>query len=209
MKDNSKEIKELDEINNFSARKANSAFMDRSIDGYRPIQHNTKLLKFILYTTKVEIKSNSFMRMIYGTSILEFLLWFVLFLLFISSPSTYYLVWVLTFHVGRGILGLVLIGNFPKTYEILDNLSKNPNFEEEKILEMVQEQLQETFSNRFAENKTKLIIYLAFSCICLIIDFIIFWVQMFMKKENYALMQISFMFIISVFLSKVYYLLFQ
>ncbi len=200
-----KDIRELDNVDNISSdkKRVNQFPQQPGIsDDYHPIQKNTKLLKFILYTTKVEIKANSFMRMIYGISILELLLWFVAFLLFCSSPTTYYLVWAIIFHVGRGILGLILITNFPKTYEILENLSKNPNFEEDRILDMIQEQLKETFSARFTENKTKLVTYLVFSCLCLVIDFIIFWVQMFNNNDNYALMQISFMFIITVFLGK-------
>ncbi len=202
---NQKDVREFNDKDNFSTDKKKEIQFPQQhdiSDDYKPIQKNTKLLKFILYTTKVEIKANSFMRMIYGTSILEILLWFVGFLLFCSSPKTYYLIWVVIFHVGRGILGIILIINFPKTYEILENLSKNPNFEEYRILDMVQIQLKDTFANRFAENKTKLVTYLIFSCLCLVIDFIIFWVQMFNNNCNYALMQVSFMFIISVFLGK-------
>jgi len=202
---NKNEIREVDDIDNFSAKKEhfmNNNPINMSSDSYKPIQSNSKLLKFILYTTKVEIKANSFMRMIYGISILELLLWFVAFLLFISNPSTYFLVWILICHVGRGILGLLLIANFPKTYEILENLSKNPNFDEDKILDMVQDQLKETFSNRFAENKTKLLIYLVLSCLCLVIDFILFFIQLFLNQNYYALMHISFVFIISVLLGK-------
>jgi len=36
-----------------------------------PIQKDGKLFKFILYTTKVEIKFNSLIKLIYNTSIME------------------------------------------------------------------------------------------------------------------------------------------
>ena len=209
MKGNQKEVRELDDIDNFNVKNYNpnrsQDQISSSTELYQPIQNNTKLLKFILYTTKVEIKANSFMRMIYGISILELLLWFVSFLLFCTSPSTYFLVWVIIFHVGRGLLGIILIGHFPKTYEILENLSKNPNFDEEKILDMVQDQLKETFTTRFAENKTKLVIYLILSCLCLIVDFIIFWIQMFLNPDAYALLHLSFMFIMSILLGNLYF----
>lgn len=205
MSANKGEIRELDDIDNFSSGKSsnnNANVSNNTMDYYRPIHKNTKLLKFILYTTKIEIKSNSFMRMLYGISILELLLWLIAFFLFLTSPSTYFLVWVIIPHVGRGILGLILVSQIPKTYEILENLSKNPNFEEEKILEMVQLQLKETFSERLGQNRIKLLVYLVFNCGCLFIDFIIFWVQMFNTSDKYAVMQVSFMFILSVLLGK-------
>jgi hypothetical protein len=196
----SKEIKEYDE--DFKGKGFNEPlrYNLNSSDIFQPIQKNTKLLKFILYTTKIEIKTNSFMRMIYGVSILEIMLWTVLLLLFFISPSNYYLVWILIFHLGRGILGIILINKFPKTYEILDNLSKNPNFEESKILEMVEQQINETFSTRFADNRVFLIVYLIFSSISLVVDFIIFFVQLFANSATYPLIQISFMFIITIFI---------
>ena len=59
-----------------------SLISESTVDEYVPIQKNTKLFKFILFTSKVEIKFNSLIRLIYYTSLFELGLWFVGFLLF-------------------------------------------------------------------------------------------------------------------------------
>lgn len=199
-------IKEMDS-EQISKGKGNSDLNQslNSLDEYKPIQKNGKLLKFILYTTKVEIKSNNFMKMVFSSSILELMLWTISLLIFFAAPSDLWFTWILIPHVGRGILGIILINNFPKTYEILDNLAKNPDFEEEKIMDMVQQNLRDTFSERFAENRTKLVIYLAFTCVCLIIDFVLFWVQVFVNMNAHGLLKISLLFIIIVLLGKIFF----
>ena len=65
-----------------------SLISDAVSQEFHPIQKNGKLFKFILYTTKVEIKFNSLIRLIYNTSILEIALWILGFTLFIASPIT-------------------------------------------------------------------------------------------------------------------------
>ena len=68
-----------------------SLISESTVDEYVPIQKNTKLFKFILFTSKVEIKFNSLIRLIYYTSLFELVLWFVVFLLFILSTKDMYL----------------------------------------------------------------------------------------------------------------------
>ena len=80
-------------------------------DEFQPIQKNTKLFKYILYTSKVEIKSNSFIKMVYTTSVLEIALWIVGLLLFISNPRNFYAIWILLIHLTKGILGLILLNH--------------------------------------------------------------------------------------------------
>jgi len=170
-------------------------------DEYHPIQKNTKLFKYILYTSKVEIKSNSFMKMVYSTSLFEISLWIIGLLLFIASPSSLYLIWVLIIHFVKGILGLILLNNMPKTYEIMDNLYKKENLDEDKMIETIDQIVKETFVQRWTENKNKLFIYFVCTIICLLADIIILFVQLFLfGNPNYFLMQVSIMFIIVVFL---------
>jgi len=185
-----------------------SAIIDESIevysnDEFKPIQSNSTLFKFILYTSKVEIKSNNFMRMVYTISLLELMLWFVGLLLFVSAPTSYYHIWFLLLYPARGVLGLILLNSFPKTYEVLENLSKNPNYEEDKLTEMVHEQLKETFTDRFADNRVKLIVYFSFTIASFIIDIILFWIFVFIfGNEELALMELSLLFITVFLLGK-------
>lgn len=173
------------------------------MDDYHPIQKNSRLFKFILYASKVEIKSNSLMKMIYSSSLFEIALWAVCLLLFISAPDCLYLIWVLIIHVVKGILGLQILNRMPKTYEIIENLAKNPNFEEDKIIDLIQAQIRETFIDRWTQNKNKLLWYLIANIICLIIDLVIFAIQIiiFGNKTNF-LMQTVLLFIIIIFMSK-------
>lgn len=170
-------------------------------EDYYPIQKNSRLFKFMLYTSKVEIKSNSLIKMIYTTSLFEFALWIVGLLLFLSSPKNLYLIWVLVTHIAKSILGFILLGNMPKTYEIIENVAKNPNFEEEKIIDLIQSQIRETFVQRWADNKNRLLLYLICTLISLLVDLIIFIVQIrVFGNDSWFLMQTSLLFIILVFI---------
>ena len=48
---------------------------ETNVEQYVPIQKNTKLFKFILYTTKIEVKFNSIVKFVYNISILEIAIW--------------------------------------------------------------------------------------------------------------------------------------
>jgi hypothetical protein len=173
-------------------------------DEYQPIQKNTKLFKFILYTTKVEIKSNSLIKMIYTTSLFEMALWIIGFLLFLVAPKELYLIWVLIVHMFKGMLGLVILRHMPKTYEIMDNLYKNPNFEEDKIMEMIDTQIRETFMDRWSQNKRKLLWYLILTIVSLVFDIVIFIVEIVLYgRKTLFIMNTALLFIILVFISKI------
>jgi hypothetical protein len=147
--------------------------------------------------------------MVYSTSILEIALWIVGLLLFIATPKNFYMIWVLIVHLFKGILGLILLNNLPKTYEIMDSLYKKENLDEEKIIETIDLIIKETFLERWNENKTKLFIYFCFTIFCLLTDTVIFFVQLFLfGNPGYFLMQVVIMFLIIVFfISDVIYFL--
>ena len=87
-------------------------------------------------SAKVEIKFNSLIKLIYNTSLYEITLWIITFLLFISNPKDMYYTWILIVHILKAILGLFLLNKIPKTFEIIENVAKNPNFEENKIIDL-------------------------------------------------------------------------
>ena len=168
---------------------------------FEPIQKDGKLFKFILYTTKVEIKFNSLIRLIYNTSIFEVAMWILGFLLFIASPKDMYLIWFLIVHVAKGVIGLILLNKMPKTYEILENVAKNPNFEESKIIELIEKEIKDFFIIKWEESKNKFFLYLVSTIACLIIDLIIFIAQVSaFGKEEWLLMQTCMLFTILVFI---------
>ena len=178
-----------------------SLISESTVDEYVPIQKNSKLFKFILFTSKVEIKFNSLIRLIYYTSLFEIGLWFIGFLLFVATPREMYLIWILIVHIVKGVLGLKLLYNMPRTYEILENVAKNPNFEEDKIIELIQKQIQDSFLLKWENNKNRFFAYLVCTIVCVIIDFIIFIAQVTsFGKDQWLLMQTCILTIIVVFI---------
>ena len=178
-----------------------SLISDAVSNDFEPIQKDGKLFKFILYTTKVEIKFNSLIRLIFNTSIFEMAMWVLGFLLFIASPKDMYLVWFLIVHVAKGAIGLVLLNKMPKTYEILENVAKNPNFEESKIIELIEKEIKDFFIIKWGENRNKFFLYLVSTITCLVIDLIIFIAQVSaFGKEEWLLMQTCMLFTILVFI---------
>ena len=168
---------------------------------FEPIQKDGKLFKFILYTTKVEIKFNSLIRLIYNTSIFEMAMWVLGFLLFIASPKDMYLIWFLVVHIAKGAIGLILLNNMPKTYEILENVAKNPNFEESKIIELIEKEIKDFFIIKWGESRNKFFLYLVSTIACLVIDLIIFIAQVSaFGKDEWLLMQTCMLFTILVFI---------
>ena len=168
---------------------------------FEPIQKDGKLFKFILYTTKVEIKFNSLIRLIYNSSIFEMAMWVLGFLLFIASPKDMYLIWFLVVHIAKGAIGLILLNNMPKTYEILENVAKNPNFEESKIIELIEKEIKDFFIIKWGESKNKFFLYLVSTIACLVIDLIIFIAQVSaFGKDEWLLMQTCMLFTILVFI---------
>ena len=191
---------DIDESN-----KENKHMLSFSMENeYQPIQKNTKLFKFILYTSKVEIKMNGLIKLIFTCSLFELSLWALGFLMFLASPKDLYLIWILIFHVFKAIIGLIILRRIPKTYEIIDNLALNPNFEEDKILELIDTQIRETFMDRWQQNKGKLLCYMISTIIALTIDVVIFIVQIvvFGKSVDYYLMNMALLSIIIVFIGK-------
>jgi len=178
-----------------------SLISDSTVGQYIPIQKNTKLFKFILYTTKIEVKFNSLVKFIYTISILEIVMWIVGFFVFCSSPSDLYLIWVLLVHIIKGCLGLYLLGNMPKTYEIMENVAQNPDFDENKITDQINKQIKEVFITRFSEKKCYFYAYLLSNIICLVIDFVILLVQIIVfGDDDWILMQTCMLFIMIIYI---------
>lgn len=200
-------------INNNSKKKDYDCLVSVSekldSEEFKPIQKDCKLFKYILYTTKIEIKFNNFINLIYNTSLCEIGFWILGFLLFLASPKDLYLIWVLIVHLGKGILGLILLGIIPKTYELLENVIEDPNFKEDMIIEQIQNEIKESFFNKWESNKSTFLVYAIFLVICFILDIIIFLVQLFkFGNDEWILMQTCILVFILIFIiSDVIYVL--
>lgn len=167
-----------------------------------PVQKNTDLFKFILYTSKIEIKLNSLMNMIYSNSMSEIGIWFIGLILFLFSSKTLYLIWILIIHVARGIFGLIILSTMPKTYEVIENLYQKDNIDEKELPQMIKDEIKGAFMKRWADNKNKLFWYFIVSISCIVVDLIILIVQIVLfGNETYFIMETCMMLIMIIFLS--------
>ena len=140
-----------------------------SINDYKPIQQNENLFKMILYSTKVEIKLNSLINMIYTNSIVDISLWIISLILFIFSFETFFLAWALCLHLAKGIFGFLVLHLMPKTYEVLEKLT-NEKFEESETHLKIEAELKDHFVKRWESEKPILITYFVFNIIAIPLD---------------------------------------
>ena len=144
---------------------------------YVPIQKNSRLFKFLLNATKIEIKFNSLIKLVSRTSLFELGFWVFGFFLFIASSSDMWLIWLLVLHIFKGVYGILLLEAIPKTQDIIETVASKPNVEEDKIMELIQEEIKNSFIKKWTDNKGKFFCYFITTIISVFIDIIIFIVQ--------------------------------
>ena len=172
-----------------------------SLSEYPPFQKDAKLFKFILLTAKVEIKFNSLIKLIYNTCLYEIVLWVLTFFLYLSSPKDMYYTWILLVHIVKAVLGFILLNKMPKTFDIIENVAKNPNFDEDKIIDLIKKEIKETFIVKWEENKCIFLIYLIVTIMCFGIDFILCITQLInFGKNDWILEQTCMLFFLVIFL---------
>ena len=168
---------------------------------YVPIQKNSRLFKFLLNATKIEIKFNSLIKLVSRTSLFELGFWVFGFFLFIASSSDMWLIWLLVLHIFKGVYGILLLEAIPKTQDIIETVASKPNVEEDKIMELIQEEIKNSFSKKWTDNKGKFFCYFITTIISVFIDIIIFIVQIAaFGKDEWILMQTCMLFIMLVFI---------
>ena len=172
-----------------------------SLSEYPPFQKDAKLFKFILLTAKVEIKFNSLIKLIYNTCLYEIIIWALTLFLYLSSPKDMYYTWILLVHIIKAILGFILLNKMPKTFDIIENVAKNPNFVEDKIIDLIKKEIKETFIIKWEENKCLYLMYLIVTIICFGIDFILCITQLInFGKNDWILEQTCMLFFLVIFL---------
>ena len=172
-----------------------------SVSSLQPIQRNGRLFKFFLTTTKIEIKFNSLIKLIYNTSLYEIIVWIITFLLFLANSKDMYFTWILLVHMIKGILGFIILKKIPKTYEIIENIARDPNFDEDKIIDLIIKELKDSFIIKWGENKVKILAYFIIDIVCFGIDFILCIVQLIRFGRNeWLLSQTCMLFCLIVYL---------
>ena len=131
--------------------------------------------EFMSYCVKVELLFQTLQSYLYWISLIELVIFLVLFFMFCSSPKSLSKIWCYIFHFFRGLIGIVIIYLLPKTYQIIENLKEIPD-----ILNQLKASLIKSFFDLLQPNKKKLKIlllcYFSLTTLCTVIDIIMFCV---------------------------------
>lgn len=131
--------------------------------------------EFMSYIIKVELLFQTLQGHLYWVSGIELFIFIILFFLFCSSPKNMSTIWWYIFHLFRGSIGLIIIKNLPKTFEVIDNLKVIPD-----ILNELKKSLIKIFLELLVPLQKKLklllIVYFGLTVFCTIIDIMVFCV---------------------------------
>ena len=178
--------------------------MNLIIENNRRVNHDkVGFFKFLIYSTKAEIHINSFKSLLYWVSLCEIFLYILSVLLFLSSPSTFYIFWTFTTHLIRGIIGLIALFRIPDSYLSLENVERYDS----SSIESLQRDLTSNFLQILQENEPRikplLITYFVFTIInCLVDNIIFFYLLIEWDDQELSLANIIGLILIIVFFRK-------
>jgi hypothetical protein len=144
-------------------------------------QEKILFFKFLIYNTKVEMHIDKFLSYFYWISLIEFFVWLVLLMLFISSPKTMSINWLFIYHVARGSLGIFITFRTPNTHQVIENIADYEN----SSLEEIQKSLEMKYVELIQQNDTILKPLLISYFIITIIGFIIDLLALIVIALNY------------------------
>ena len=131
--------------------------------------------EFMSYSIKVELLFQTLQSYLFWISIIEFVSFLVLFLMFCSDPKSLSKIWWYIFHLFRGIIGIGIIYYLPRTYQIIENLKEIPD-----MLNQLKSSLIKSFFDLLQPEKRRLKIlllcYFSLTILCTIIDIMMFCV---------------------------------
>ena len=139
-------------------------------DDVKPFQENRRLFKFILNSTKAEITIKRFINLIYSTSLAEISMWTLGFLFFVTHPTEYWYIWILSTHLVRSVVGFFLLSRLPRTYEIVEKVNNMPDLKEEDTLDVLEKEIKDTFNKASKENSILLKLYSIITILSSLID---------------------------------------
>jgi hypothetical protein len=139
-------------------------------------QEKALFFSFLVNNTKIEIHLEQLQSYLFWNAFLEYLTWIVLLALFISSPKSLALIWVLFYHNARATVGLFILRQMPKTHQVVENLRDYENNSLEDIQKSMEENYISLIHNSEHVWKPLLITYFILTVLSLIIDVIMFFV---------------------------------
>jgi hypothetical protein len=148
-------------------------------------------LRFLVYSTKIEIHIEEFQCLLLYVSCMEVSLFCFSIFLFISSPSTFSIFWTFTTHLIRAILGFILLKRFPDTHQVIDDLNEYENTSIADIENSIIDRYKHILYANESRLKWVLILYFIFTVIDIIVDNVIFffllkkWSNIDYRLQNY------------------------
>jgi hypothetical protein len=141
-------------------------------------KNNEKSLffQFLINNTKIEVHLEQLQSYLFWNAFLEYLTWLVLLALFISSPKSLAVIWVLFYHNARATVGLFILRHMPKTHQVVENLRDYENNSLEDIQKSMEENYISLIHNTENVLKPLLITYFILTVLSLIIDVVMFFV---------------------------------
>jgi len=182
---------------------------------YSLLQNSSKLAKIFSFLNIVECKLNSYMRLVYSTSLYEIVLFCISIFLYVSLPPTpislfYFL--IVVFHLVKGLIGLVLLNSLPKTYQICEHytweMSHTKLSDDKKdLVESIKNSGKEVMVSGLLNSKCWITSYFVLNIIGIVLDFIIFWLFFYSNSSTqiYLLESSIFLMIIVLFFGGLIY----
>ena len=104
--------------------------------------------KFLFYSIKTELKVHEFIKTLRASNAGEISLWIISIILYMSTPkdfpklsqgekSTSYknaFIWFHMMHLLRGVIGIILIYTFPRSFQVINSLESTHDSKLEKSL---------------------------------------------------------------------------
>lgn len=148
---------------------------DLYFENKRRNKQKIETTEFMSYMIKIELLFQTLQGHLYWVSIIEFFIFFILFCFFCASPKVLGKMWWYIFHIVRGIVGIIIIINLPKTFEVINNIkviSENLSEIKNSLIKMFLELL----SQKQKKLKLLLMLYFSTTVLCTVIDLMMFCV---------------------------------
>ena len=134
--------------------------------------------KFLFYAMKVEIKMHEFIDLVRFSNQSEISLWILSFVLYVNSDETNRneLIWFHLIHVIRGIMGMLLMLNLPRSYNLVESMNvDNTQLETKLFNDIAREVADREVVGKLKKMKGKLIIYFVLTFVNFTLDIIDFF----------------------------------
>eukprot|EP00347_Sterkiella_histriomuscorum_P014654 403360058 len=152
--------------------------------------HVKQALSYLDLAVKTELVLNDLQASLFWFSLLEECLFIFSVLLFFTDPTEMVYIWMHILHIGRGVLGYLILKKLPKSHQMAANMSipSDQNMPFQEIMRYLILAARDAMKDFTAQTKKWLTAYFSLTVICLFLDLIQFFIQV----KNFARVQSAF-----------------